>query len=282
MPGKRILIAANADKPGVAEQVEALRDWFATKAEVVAVVAHDEPMPPEAADAELCVVFGGDGTLLGAARQLAPLGVPLLGVNMGKLGFLADYDVEHLQKHLGDVLAGRVAATERLMLEVRVTAPAEHRFESPAANDVAITAGPPFRMIDLSVSQAEHLVVRYRGDGLVVATPSGSTGYNLSADGPILAPTLDALVLTPIAPHTLSLRPIVVGSDEPILVTPEQVNAGTTLMIDGQVRTPLADGDCVEIRRAAYAARIIPLPGWDFFRTLTHKLHWGHSPYHAD
>jgi NAD+ kinase len=281
MSTKRIAIVVNTDKPGASEQVEGLRPWLAERAEIVGVASnYDEP--PEAFRlADLCVVFGGDGTLLSAARALAGAGVPLLGVNLGKLGFLADYSVEHLRKHLDDVLAGSVVPTERMMLDVRRSAGGKERFASPAANDVAIAAGPPFRMIDLNVARGDDAVARYLGDGLVVATPSGSTGYNMSVGGPILEPALDAVTITPIAPHTLSLRPLVVRGDEPIRITAVRVNEGTTLIVDGQVCTPLVEDDVVEVRRSPRPARIVPHPGRSFFSTLSDKLQWGQSPHHT-
>ena len=280
--GKKLLILANFDKAGVSEQIERLRGWFEQRAEILAVRSTLEPLPEAAGQADLCVVFGGDGTLLSAARKLAHTGVPLLGVNMGKLGFLAEFSVEHLQKHFGQILAGEIQPTERIVLDVCVYGEAgEEAFRSPAANDVAICSGEPFRMIDLSVARGDDHIARYRGDGLIVATPTGSTGYNMSAGGPILDPTLHAVTITPVAPHTLSLRPIAVGIDRPIRVTAVRVNEGTAAIVDGQVRSNLHDGDVLEIRRAARCARIIPHPGRAFFHTLASKLQWGHSPHHT-
>ncbi len=280
MARKRVLILVNTFKPSASAQVQALRSWFDERVEVVAVSPASGEMPAEAQSADLCVVFGGDGTLLAAARMLAGTSLPLLGVNMGKLGFLAEFSVEHLQKHFDDILAGKATPTERMMLEVSVHNCEKHSFSSPAANDVAICAGAPFRMIDLNVTQGDQEVAHYLGDGLVVSTPTGSTGYNLSASGPILEPTLDAVVITPIAPHTLSLRPIVVRSDLPIRIVAESVNEGTAAIIDGQVRSGLCAGDIVEISRSKTPARIISHPGRSFFHTLSAKLQWGHSPHH--
>ncbi len=276
----RILVVGNMDKPGVPEQIDQLRPWLASHGELLAVAAHDQPMPSGAADASLCIVFGGDGTLLSAARSLAPLGVPLLGVNMGKLGFLADYDVPHLRKHLPDILAGRVEPIDRIMMDVAVLRGCEVRFESSAANDIAVSAGSPFRMIDLCVRQNDVQIAQYLGDGLVISTPSGSTGYNMSAGGPIIAPGLDALAITPVAPHSLAIRPIVVRTTAPIVITATEVNEGTTVSIDGQVNVPMGNEDTVQVRRSPAPARIVPHPGRNFFSTLAAKLQWGQSPHH--
>jgi len=277
MAGKRILIIVNADKAGAAEQVEALRPWLAGRGHAVEVA--DPRQAGADPRADLCIVFGGDGTLLAAARRVAPAGIPMIGVNMGKLGFLADFNVEHMKKHLDDVLAGKVAPIERMMLRADAGNGGE-AFCSLAANDVAIAAGAPFRMIELTVGQGDQEIATYLADGVVVATPTGSTGYNLSADGPILEPALEAVVITPVAAHSLSMRSIVVRPDTPIRITANRVNPGTTLVIDGQDCTGLTEGQTVVVRRAECNARIIPHPGRTFFGTLTRKLQWGLSPHH--
>ncbi len=285
MANKRVLILGNMSKPGVCERIEQLREWFATRAEIIAIAPTNGELPPESGSADLAVVFGGDGSLLSAARMLVDTDVPMLGVNMGKLGFLAEFNVEHMQKHFQQAIDGQIPAIERMMLRVTVLGQngdsGKAKFASPAANDLAISAGPPFRMIDLQVTRSGNKIARYLGDGVVVATPNGSTGYNMSAGGPILEPTLDAISITPVAPHTLSLRPIVVGSDKTIRITASRVNEGTTLIVDGQVSCSLADGDVAEIRRAERGANIIPHPGRNFFSTLADKLQWGRSPHHT-
>jgi NAD+ kinase len=239
-------------------------------------VAGREPgnIPP----ADLCMTFGGDGTLLAAARALASTGVPLLGVNMGKLGFLADFDVEHLRRHFDDILRGDVPPEDRLMLQVCVSTCGQRRFCSPVTNDVSISAGPPFRMIELSLEQDGQPIARYMGDGLIVSTPTGSTGYNMSAGGPIIEPSLDAVAITAIAPHTLAIRPIVLPSSRAITVRAVRVNSGSTVIVDGQVSASVCSGDVIEVTRAPYNLRMIPHPGRSFFTTLANKLQWGHTP----
>jgi NAD+ kinase len=280
MSSKRILILANMEKPGVDEEIARLRPWFAERAKLVDVIDVLKGRCCAGVQADLCVVFGGDGTLLSAARVVAPAGIPLMGVNMGKLGFLADFTVEHLKRHLDEILSGAVKPMERMMLSVRA-GDADADFCSLAANDVAVAAGDPFRMIELRVAQGDEEIASYLGDGVVVATPTGSTGYNLSAGGPILEPTLQAVVITPVAPHSLSMRPIVVRSDVRIRITTGSINPGTKLVIDGQVSTPLGEGQTVEIARAGCNAKVFPHPGRTFFSRLTEKLQWGTSPHHT-
>ncbi|HOD83172.1 MAG: putative inorganic polyphosphate/ATP-NAD kinase [Planctomycetes bacterium ADurb.Bin126] len=276
---KRIIILANLDKPGVQQELEALREWIAQRAEVMLVQSAREELSRCAAQADLCLVLGGDGTLLSAARALADTDIPLLGVNMGKLGFLAEFDLDALRTYLDDILAGRLAPARRIMLQVCVSNCERHGFCSAAANDVVISAGQPFRMIELDVFQGDTQIAQYFGDGLIVATPTGSTGYNMSAGGPILEPSLDALILTPIAPHSLAMRPLVVDTHSPICIDAVRINPGTALIIDGQVSTHLCEGDRVEIVRHARPARIFSHPQRDFFDTLTTKLQWGRGPH---
>ena len=282
MARKDVVILGNADRAGVAEQIEQLRDWLSGRVDVVGVYSPRETLPEAARRADLALVFGGDGTLLGAARALAGTDVPILGINMGKLGFLAEFNVEHMQKHLDEALAGKVHVTRRMMLEVQVLRSPEGppRFASAVMNDVAISSGPPFRMIDLHVAQDGSQIAQYLGDGLIVSTPTGSTGYSMSAGGPILDSTLEAIAITPVAPHLLSVRPIVVGADRTITITAMSVNAGSALIVDGQVHTPLEIGDLIEVRKAARPIRIISHPGRSFFDTLSRKLMWGLSPHH--
>ncbi len=283
MSDKRIIIIVNTDKAGAAEQVESLRPWLAELAEVVGVVdvLGDEDLTGIQAD--LCIVFGGDGTLLASARRLAPSGIAMMGVNMGKLGFLADFSIEQMTEHLDAILEGKVRPVDRMMLQVNlVGGEGENSFSSPAANDIVISAGTPFRMIELCINRGEDHIATYMGDGVVVATPTGSTGYSLSAGGPVLEPSLEAMVITPVAPHTLSMRPVVVSGDAIVRITTNRLNPGTTLVVDGQVSTPLVEGQIIEIRRADWTAGIISNPGGTFFRTLIDKLHWARSPHHKE
>ncbi|MCD4699064.1 MAG: NAD(+)/NADH kinase [Phycisphaerae bacterium] len=280
MSDKRILIIVNMSKPGASERVESLRGWFAERAEVAGVIDVQGSEDITGIQANLCIVFGGDGTLLASARRVAPAGIPMMGVNMGKLGFLADFSVEQMTEHLDAILEGKVRPVERMMLQIGLVG-GKNAFSSLATNDVVISAGAPFRMIELCVNRNEDHIATFMGDGVIVATPTGSTGYSLSAGGPILEPALEAMVITPIAPHTLAMRPVVIGGDATVGITTDRLNPGTTLVIDGQISVPIKAEQSVEIRRADQPARIISNPGGTFFRTLIDKLHWARSPHHV-
>ncbi len=278
MSDTTILILGNTAKRGVAEQIEALLPWFKARCGVNVIATDCLSLPPEARSAALAIVLGGDGTMLWAARLLAGHDIPMIGVNMGKLGFLAEYDVAHMQKHFDDLVAGRLAPSRRIMLEARVIGPGSEGFSSPAVNDVVVSAGQPFRMIELSLEQGSSYIAGYRGDGLVIATPTGSTAYNMSVGGSIMDPALEAIAITPIAPHSLTIRPIVVRPDETIRVTAVKVNAGSAVIIDGQVSSHLNPGQVIEVRKAPYCLKLIPHPGRAFYQTLSDKLQWGQNP----
>ena len=241
------------------------------------------PIAPDMAD--VAVVLGGDGTFLGAARRLAGSEIPVVGVNMGRLGFLTEFSMEDFHTHVRAILAGELTRMPRMMLTVRVRrsrqAGAGVRFESPAMNEVSILAGEPFRMIELSVRHNDVDVCKFLGDGLILSTPTGTTGHTLSAGGPILMPGMQAVTMTPVAAHILSIRPVVMTADHPIRVMPLRVNAGTTVSVDGQIHCPLCSGDVVEVIASASHLLVVQNPNWPFFRTLMTKLQWGRSPHHT-
>ena len=227
-----------------------------------------------AAQVDLIIVLGGDGTLLSMARAVGDLGVPLLGVNLGGLGFLTATTLDEMFPALEALLAGRMAVDERMLLAVRIFREGQCLGEYGAFNDVAIVKAAMSRIIDLSVSVEGRHATAYRADGLIIATPTGSTAYSLSAGGPILFPTMDAVVLTPICSHTLTDRPIVLpGTDriEVMLLADQEVMA----TMDGQIGVGLKERDTVEVRKAAARIRLVHFPHKDFFSVLRTKLKWG-------
>jgi NAD+ kinase len=223
---------------------------------------------------DLLIILGGDGTLLSMARAVGDLGVPLLGVNLGGLGFLTATTLDEMFPALEAYLAGHMAIEERMLLAARIVRNGQPLGEYAALNDIVITKSAMSRIIDLSVSVEGRYATAYRADGLIISTPTGSTAYSLSAGGPILFPTMDAVVLTPICSHTLTNRPIVVpGTDriEVTLLADQEVMA----TMDGQVGVGLREGDTVEIRKASSRIRLVRFPQKDFFSVLRTKLKWG-------
>lgn len=227
---------------------------------------------------DLVVVLGGDGTLLSVARNVAP-GVPILGVNLGNLGFLTEITRGDLYPTLVQVLAGKFAIESRSLLDVELR---RDRSEDSGAgrsfrvlNDAVITKSALARIIELTVRVDGHLIARYRSDGLIISTPTGSTAYNLSAGGPIVFPLLPVVVLTPICPHALSLRPIVVPDQGAIEVTLETQREEVYLTLDGQEGTSLCHRDTVCVTRSATQVRLVKVNTRSFYDNLGAKLRWG-------
>jgi len=227
--------------------------------------------------ADVAIVVGGDGTMLGIARQLAPFGVPLIGINQGRLGFMTDIPVERMLPLLGDMLAGKVESEQRSLLEGAVLRAEETIFEGLAFNDVVVARGAGSGMVELQVEVDGHFMYNQRSDGLIVATPTGSTAYALSAGGPLLHPSLTGLVLVPIAPHALSNRPIAVSDSVEIVI--ELVSGrDCSVNFDMQSLASLAHHDRVVIRRSAHHVTFLHPQGWSYYDTLREKLHWHEYP----
>jgi NAD+ kinase len=227
---------------------------------------------------DLLLVLGGDGTLLTMADRVSQAGrdLPILGVNFGHLGFLTEVNFPELYPLLESAIAGRAAIERRLTLRARVLRAQRSVGEYMALNDVVITRGALSRIIELSVTVGGDFVARFHADGLIIASPTGSTAYNLSAGGPILHPAVDALVITPIAPHTLSNRPVVIPASAPVLVTPtaHDPDQEIILTLDGQIALALDPGDSVEAVRNETPVRLVKSPTHSYFDVLRQKLKW--------
>jgi len=232
---------------------------------------------PERCD--LIVVLGGDGTLIGMADRIAEADtdVPILGVNFGSLGFLTEITLGELYESLEAVLGDAAQFDRRMMLRARTLRKGIVYTERTVLNDVVITKGALSRIIELSVAVGDQLIMRVRADGLIVATPTGSTAYNLAAGGPIVHPSLDAVLLTPIAPHILTNRPVIIPASATIRVQPLMNDSHDEVFVtfDGQSGHPLQSDDLVEIERAEQPLRVVRAPTRTYFDVLRQKLKWG-------
>jgi len=226
----------------------------------------------------LAIVVGGDGTLLNAARSLAEPGVSVLGVNLGRLGFLVDVSPEDMTQQLDKILAKDFIEEERTLLHSTIIRDGEIRSECIALNDIIVHKKDIARLIELDTYIDDRFLNSNRSDGLIVATPTGSTAYALSGGGPILHPKLDALTLVPICPHTLSNRPIVVHDDSIIKIIVHKGALAAQVSCDGQLSQPLEPGDHVIVRKHVHTLRLLHPPGHDFFSVLREKLRWSEQP----
>ena len=225
------------------------------------------------AECDLAVVVGGDGTMLGIARQLARHGTPLVGINQGRLGFMTDVPISQFAQTLAPMLAGDFEEEHRTMLEGSVWRDGDSIFEALAMNDVVVSRGAAASMVELKIDIGNEFVANLRSDGLIIASPTGSTAYALSAGGPILHPGIAAWVLVPIAPHDLSNRPIVLPDTGEISV---EIVAGREVSVsfDMQSLASLLHGDRISVRRSAHQVRFLHPRGWSYYATLRRKLRW--------
>ena len=265
--------------------VRTLIEWLRSQGLTVSVeketadlVAELQPLSVRKADlpaqADFLIVLGGDGTLLSVARTVGELGVPILGVNVGDLGFLTATTLDEMLPALDTFLKGGMVIEERMMLAARVVRNGALAGESLALNDAVIMKSAMSRIINLSVGVEGQDATRYRADGLIISTPTGSTAYCLSAGGPIVFPTMDAIILTPICAHTLTNRPIVLPGSHRVEVTLLS-NQEAMLTVDGQVGFGLRQHDVVTVSRAAPRIRLVRFPQKHFFSVLRTKLKWG-------
>jgi NAD+ kinase len=281
----RVGLVAKPDAREAQRVVLTLLEWLTARGVAVVLEKETAALAPAAsvpsarksdlpAQVDALVVLGGDGTLLSMARAVGDLGVPILGVNLGGLGFLTATTLDEMLPALEALLAGEMAVEERMLLGARLVRGGQAAGEYIALNDVVITKSAMSRIIDLAVSVDGRHATAYRADGLIISTPTGSTAYNLSAGGPILFPTMDAVVLTPIAPHTLSNRPIVLPAAQRIDVT-LRADQEVMLTMDGQVGVPLRERDVVEVQKTRARIRLARFEQKDFFSVLRTKLKWG-------
>jgi NAD+ kinase len=226
-------------------------------------------------EADIAIVLGGDGSILRAAHQMGYRQVPVLGVNLGRLGFLAALQPEQLEQALPEIVAGRHQVVEHLMIECTTTRVGKPLYEALCLNEASVLAGPPFKMVDIELYVDGELVTTYSCDGLIVSTPVGSTAHSLSAGGPILRNDMQALTILPISPHTLTHRPVVESADRAIELAVPQPHEGTSLVADGRVLGTLEAADRVRIVRSRARFQMVVVRGQSYYRTLHDKLGWG-------
>jgi NAD+ kinase len=236
------------------------------------------PLAKPPRDAELMIVLGGDGTLLSVARAMGSRQKPILGVNLGSLGFLTDVALPQLYPALEAILAGDYSTESRLMLDAVLMRNGELITHQTVLNDVVITKGAIARMIEVGVQINDHLVALVRADGIIVSTPTGSTAYSLAAGGPILYPGIGSMMITPICPHTLTHRPVVISDRSAVELTLRGESDEVYATFDGQAAEIMHLGDTVKVRKSRNSVKLISLPGQDYFQVLRHKLRWAERP----
>ena len=269
----QILFLGHGENPLVRQTAALLRSEVQPFAEIV-LEDFEGTADLSGVEADLAVVLGGDGSILRAAGQMGLRQTPVLGVNLGRLGFLADLTPEELPAVLREIRAGEFLSVEHLMFECEVIRDGQPVVQSLGLNEAAVMAGPPFAILEVDLYVDDEWVTAYSCDGLIISTPIGSTAHNLSAGGPILRKEVQAFVITPVAAHTLTVRPVVDSADHEYLLRVASPYPETSLVVDGQLLSPLKPGDSVRVRRAEPKFRLIQVPGQSYYQTLRKKLGW--------
>jgi len=272
----KVIVLGNRAKSEVPIAAEQLAAWLGQRADVTVDLDMETALTPGSAD--MAIVLGGDGAMLRAARKVAEYGIPLLGINLGKFGFLTETTASDFQAVLTDVLEGRYTLAERMMLRCRLQRDGRDELSTVALNDAVLSRTALSRLMTIDVRVNNEVVTTYRADGLIVATPVGSTAHSLAAGGPIVYPDIQAFVVAPICPHTLSNRPLVLPGDVELTMSARQSAEPPALTVDGQVNAELRDGDLVRVQKARVPLRLVQTGRNTFFQTLRNKLDWRGQP----
>ena len=261
----RVIVCGGASNAGSFEAETHVRQHLEDCFEVV----------EEALAADLAIVLGGDGSILRASRELSTLGIPAVGVNLGRLGFLASVSPSEAEQAFGDVVAGNCRIVEHLMLECSVLRDGEVVASAIGLNEAALLCGAPFSILDIDLNVDGELATTFSCDGLIISTPVGSTAHNLSAGGPILRKTLDVFVISAISPHTLTVRPVVDSSSRIYEMTLHETTAETAVTVDGKVIASVTHQDVIRVEKAERPFLMIEVDGQNDYRSLREKLDWG-------
>jgi NAD+ kinase len=279
----KVLLAASPDRPATASILDEVRRIVAKHAEIVAEIQADSAALSANLLFDRMVAVGGDGTLIAQLRRILDRGMPLVGVNSGRLGFLAEFDPISLEEQADSIFGPNPLVRQRMVMDVIVKRKdGTVVYHGVAVNDVVVSAGFPFRMIELRLEFSGNVGPDVSGDGIIIASPVGSTAYTVSAGGPIVHPDVEALIVTPICPHSLGFRPIVVPSHLDISVRVERANDGTALMLDGQTNIRLAVGDMIQVGRHQSMARLVGNPDVTYWQQLLSKMRWAAPPTYRD
>ena len=275
----KVYVLGNAERDGVEAEVERCLPLLRQSVEVLLIDLRQEADLSAYPPADLALVFGGDGAILRAARQMGYRQIPVLGINLGRLGFLADIHPHDFNACLLQVLQRSYHVAHHLMFECVIEAQAAEAVQTfLGLNEVAVHALPPFRMLDLELEVDGVAVARFSGDGLIVSSPIGSTAHNLSAGGPILGQELSAFVVTPICPHTLTYRPIVESAEKTFSIRLGRGAENALVVIDGQTTVQVSMQQRILVRKAPVRFQLVKVPGHSYYQTLRDKLRWGAPP----
>jgi NAD+ kinase len=274
----KIVIFGDPKKGRVAQVMKDFTEFAESKAQIVDCCYLEESKISAVKKSDFAIVLGGDGSIISAGRMLCRSNVPVIGVNLGKLGFLAEFSVPEFKHFFDQIITNKLTVEKRMLLSCTILKKGKKQFYSEAINDVYIMAGVPFKTIEMKIKVDGLPLAGCLSDGVIISSPTGSTAYNLSAGGPILGCRMEAMVVTAICPHSLSFRPIVINSDNIIEVVCVKINPGTTVMIDGQVPYKLSADEIVRIEKHPGRFLVVNNPMRTQWDTLATKLNCAEKP----
>lgn len=275
--GPRVFLFGNAGKEPVPQAFERLKKWLESRGQLVGSDLDFQPHLVNTAVADRVIALGGDGTILSIAQAMQHKQIPIVGVNLGKLGYLADFSVEELEHDIDQILNDDELISRRMMLDVQVVQPSGESWDGIALNDCVVRVAAPFRTIGLTIDIDDHPLTTIVSDGLIMATPTGSTAHNMACGGPIVQPDVDAIILTPLCPHSLTHRPVVVGPQCRVGITVRPRSEGVALVLDGQNIRPLSHGARVFVKKSAESFQLVRNPHRKSWDMLVQKLKWGQA-----
>lgn len=283
MPKPRVVILADKQRRETTQPLKQIREGIAHRAEIIDVIqAENDALPPDL-NADLAIAIGGDGTIMSQIRRLVDRDIPIVGVNIGRFGFLAEFDARTLIEQADIVFNGSPPMRECMLLSAAVRdRSSSDVYRGLAVNDAVITAGPPFRMIELCLTMDGEPGPVLNGDGVIISTPAGSTAYNVSAGGPIVHPSLEAMIITPLAVHSLAFRPIVAPAATELHISISRANPGTALVLDGQDTIELSEHMDILITRHPHRAQLVVNPALSYWKVLLDKMRWAAPPTYRD
>lgn len=274
---RRIFLIGNANKPRVQESFDRIASWLDGLGLLAGSDLSCQLELIQQVRPDLVIALGGDGTILAVGQAMKHRQVPIVGVNMGKLGYLADFSVDELEAHLEQIISDHELVSRRMMLDVRLSNPDGTMHDGVALNDCVVRVAEPFRTIPLNIEIDDYPVTTIVSDGLILATPTGSTAHNMSCGGPIVQPEVEAIIMTPLAPHSLTHRPVVVGPMTTIGITAGRTSEGAAMVLDGRYICPIPAGSRLTVARSADTFQLIRNPRRKGWETLVQKLKWGQA-----
>ena len=272
-----MFLIGNARKPNVAEIFRQLESTLSKRGVLVGADLDGRPEQVNQHELDFVISLGGDGTILAVGQAMQHKQVPIIGVNLGKLGYLAHFSVPDLQHHLDRVFADPSLVSRRMLLNIALSNPNGHTTRGIALNDCVPRVGEPFRTVGLALQVDDHPVTTIVSDGLIIATPTGSTAHNMACGGPILFPDVEAIILTPLCPHSLTHRPVVVSPNSRVTINVRSSSAGVAVVLDGQAIHSIAGGSSISIQKSPHMLQLVQNPDRRSWDLLIHKLKWGQA-----